>query len=567
MKLNKKQLAVLEYTKGNAVVQAGPGTGKTTTLIAYAENLVNESIATPDEILILMFNVSVKDEIKDRQGDANNQKAIVHTFHSFGLSIIRSHYKTLGFTAPPTQGNKGYTKNQVTFKEMLSLPLELAKSHPAIFKKEIAKYKYLLVDEVQDINKQQMQLIIRLSKLINNTLLFGDKKQAINGFLNNDINYWERLETRLRPRPKQFQLTITHRLPEATLPFINRVGHAISRDDEPLVTNSKKIIYKKIKSKNKKKNKDTYKNDQAEFIASRIKKLIEDKGVQPKQIVCLGNTRKQLSQLYNALDGYGLHTDRLFINRTTEKHLLMVREILSLSLWYREHKRQRNHTLHKEFDAFIKQLLLLLGTDKASRRSITQSIKDNGLEGFHVNSADDKLYRDLLSFRKTVKSVADSNEPERAIQIVISFLSPLLKRQYDKKGDKTWKLLMRQDLSDLKVISRRYDCLSDDVIDALRLPPIQKGDRVQLSTCNHAKGKEWDYVFVIHVVEGVFPHHKSLKDNKKLAKERMKFYVAITRHRKRLCIIKCPIREIGYTRDGMKISGKHFSKPSQFMKI
>jgi len=46
MKLNKKQLAVLEYTKGNAVVQAGPGTGKTTTLIAYSGNLIDNHTIT-----------------------------------------------------------------------------------------------------------------------------------------------------------------------------------------------------------------------------------------------------------------------------------------------------------------------------------------------------------------------------------------------------------------------------------------------------------------------------------------------------------------------------------------
>jgi len=563
MNLNEEQLAVLEHTKGNVITQAGPGTGKTTTLNAYTDNLIDIQNIAANQILTLMFNKSIRKEIKNRQSKTNMQST-VHTFHSFSLSLVSDHYKLLGFTARPTTTTKGTKrKNQISYNEMLSLALKLAKSHPKQFKKSVGHYQYLLVDELQDVNKQHTQLILHLSKHIDNVIMFGDKKQAINGFMGADIKYWKQLEEKLRP--KSFQLTTTYRLDDVSLPFINRVGKEIAPNDLPLVSNNKngkKIIYRRNTEDS-----PIDKNKQAEFIADRITKLIVH-GIAPNQIVCLGRTNKQLVQLYNALLGHGLHTDRLYIDRTTTVHLTMVKQILSLSLWYKAHKRQRNHTLHVHFPVLIKKLLKLLGVNnKQDRLVITESIKEEGLEGFHVsNDINETLYRDLLSFRKTVNNIAECDEPERAIQIIIFFLSPVLKRHYNQKGDNRFKLFMRQDLSDLKVISRGYDCLSIDVVDALRLPSIQTGDRVQLATCNYAKGKEWDYVFVIHVVDGVFPHYKSKKDDDKLDEELRLFYVAVTRHREQLCLIECPLHERGYTHISNTYS-RGFIEPSHFMEI
>jgi len=41
MNLNEEQLAVLEHTKGDAIAQAGPDTGKTTPLTAYNDNQID----------------------------------------------------------------------------------------------------------------------------------------------------------------------------------------------------------------------------------------------------------------------------------------------------------------------------------------------------------------------------------------------------------------------------------------------------------------------------------------------------------------------------------------------
>ena len=56
-------------------------------------------------------------------------------------------------------------------------------------------------------------------------------------------------------------------------------------------------------------------------------------------------------------------------------------------------------------------------------------------------------------------------------------------------------------------------------------------------TMHAVKGLEFDYVFVVGVEEGLFPHLNSMNSEEELEEERRLAYVAITRARKKLYII------------------------------
>ena len=62
-------------------------------------------------------------------------------------------------------------------------------------------------------------------------------------------------------------------------------------------------------------------------------------------------------------------------------------------------------------------------------------------------------------------------------------------------------------------------------------------DKVTLMTMHAVKGLEFDYVFVVGVEEGLFPHLNSMNSEEELEEERRLCYVAITRARKKLYII------------------------------
>ena len=82
MELSGEQLAVLQSNKQHLIVNAGPGTGKTTLLLNIAKHRTNE------KHLILCFNSAIKEEIKEKLNKQNILNADVYTFHSLAFNFF-----------------------------------------------------------------------------------------------------------------------------------------------------------------------------------------------------------------------------------------------------------------------------------------------------------------------------------------------------------------------------------------------------------------------------------------------------------------------------------------------
>ncbi|MER5482797.1 UvrD-helicase domain-containing protein [Streptomyces sp. NPDC002812] len=99
--LDAAQRAVVEHTGGPLLVLAGPGTGKTTTLVEAVAARV-ESGTDPARILILTFSRKAAVELRDRTalrlGGARAPQAT--TFHSFCYGLVRAHQDTELFADP-----------------------------------------------------------------------------------------------------------------------------------------------------------------------------------------------------------------------------------------------------------------------------------------------------------------------------------------------------------------------------------------------------------------------------------------------------------------------------------
>lgn len=84
-------------------LQAGPGTGKTRTLVKRVRSLLSDGI-DPASILILTFSNRAAGELAERIGaDSPIEAARIWTgtFHAFGLDLVRRHHDQLGLSPNP----------------------------------------------------------------------------------------------------------------------------------------------------------------------------------------------------------------------------------------------------------------------------------------------------------------------------------------------------------------------------------------------------------------------------------------------------------------------------------
>jgi superfamily I DNA/RNA helicase len=256
--LNAEQQRVCTYEGGSQVVVAGPGTGKTRTLLHRIAHLIDVKGVKPTSILALTFSNRAAQEIRDRittlcphMPPENAPK--VTTFHKLGYGLIREHFSRLGFPAAPavmsederkrrllfeaakrsgddirtndielsaiariaagepmvhpaqflaaidtreaSAARRRYQDALVDFCDLLLFPLFLFSEDDAIRTHYRAQWPCIFVDEYQDINALQYRLITLLCDASHEICAIGDPDQAIYGFRGADPSYFLRFQS------------------------------------------------------------------------------------------------------------------------------------------------------------------------------------------------------------------------------------------------------------------------------------------------------------------------------------------------------------------------------------
>ncbi|WP_309710571.1 UvrD-helicase domain-containing protein, partial [Armatimonas sp.] len=102
--LDDSQEAAAKADYGPLLVGAGPGTGKTRTLTARVLFLVREKNVRPENILALTFSRKAAAEMQERiasEDETIAARAAITTFHSYGLDLLRRHWKLAGLPPRP----------------------------------------------------------------------------------------------------------------------------------------------------------------------------------------------------------------------------------------------------------------------------------------------------------------------------------------------------------------------------------------------------------------------------------------------------------------------------------
>jgi uncharacterized protein (TIGR00375 family) len=249
---NLEQEAAIAHGEGPLLIVAGPGTGKTRTLVERVARLVRTRVAEPAEITAITFTRKAATELRERLARMLGARAdgvSVQTFHALGLDLLRAHAAAAGLpphfaildeagrhvlltqvhaetgecalsparvagaisaakaalVAPADAAPElvaiyaAYEKalasaGAVDFDDLVARAVRLLETDEVALTSARRRCRYLLVDEYQDINAAQYRLVRLLAPAGPSTNLcaVGDPDQAIYGFRGSDPSYFGR---------------------------------------------------------------------------------------------------------------------------------------------------------------------------------------------------------------------------------------------------------------------------------------------------------------------------------------------------------------------------------------
>jgi superfamily I DNA/RNA helicase/RecB family exonuclease len=128
---DEQQAAVLEHAGGPLLVLAGPGTGKTTTLVEAVARRIEAGLE-PESVLVLTFSRKAAQELRERitarLGTAGAGPS-AWTFHAFCYALVREHAPA-ALWAEPLRLLSG-AEQDVALRELLRGSVELGRQWPA----------------------------------------------------------------------------------------------------------------------------------------------------------------------------------------------------------------------------------------------------------------------------------------------------------------------------------------------------------------------------------------------------------------------------------------------------
>ncbi len=185
-------------------------------------------------------------------------------------------------------------KSYLDFDDLLIETINLLENHAEIRTLFQQKFKYILVDEFQDVNSLQVKLLKLLATEDNQLFCVGDDWQSIYGFRGSEVDYIINFE-------KHFELSVI-----ITLGINYRSNESIVNASNEVIKNNKFKIEKEIKAIRQSPNKlhifkaKAINEDGVNYVTERISEYLES-GLNSDEILILYRRSKMFSPYWNAL--------------------------------------------------------------------------------------------------------------------------------------------------------------------------------------------------------------------------------------------------------------------------
>lgn len=585
-KLNTAQQKAVCHETGPMLVLAGPGSGKTTVLLCRISRLLERGLAKPQEILALTFSKAAAEEMKSRFENLNGASGVSFgTFHSIFFRILRSRYgwnveqifqeeerrsilrnsieaekwdipdleeyisqffsqlslmnseleQPNRFTPvgmPVEEFRKlyrayeGYKERheKLDFDDMLTQCYQLLREDAAVREYWQRKYKFILVDEFQDVNQAQFACLQILAEKHQNLFVVGDDDQSIYAFRGARPDFLLHFPT-LYPAAKKVTLNTNYRSTER---IVNLAERVIGNNEVRFVKNMKgigeagdKVTFFLAEDAAK----------EAAHIAEKIGILL-DEGVPLTEIAVIYRTNLQGGAFARELYKRGIPYDLRDNSGNVYEHWV-AKDLLAYLLLAE----------NEESDSALRRILNkpkryigkdLLAEAEAMPYTLLRSFfvcpslkgwQEENLENLRIdlNQIRKRTPYDALKY---IRKVIGYDEYLEEFAAYRRTSAQVLQEIADEIMETA------KDCADVRSFREQLERLSLQMKEQSRKKG-QKRNGVALMTMHGAKGLEFRAVFLPSLVEGIVPHEKGMDT---VAEERRLFYVAMTRASEKLCL-------------------------------
>ena len=410
----------------------------------------------------------------------------------------------------------------IDFDDMLSYTWELLTKRPDILEAWQKKFRYILVDEFQDINRLQYDILRLLAQPENNLFIVGDDDQSI---------------YRFRGAKPEIMLNFQKDFPTAGRVLLNDNF----RSTRQIVNAAGRVIRK----------------NQSRFAKEITARGGEGPGV---RILAFEDQQQECLYLLKEMQEYkkngGAWQQMAVLYRTNTQPRLLIQKFMEFNVPFRVRDQVPNlfeHWIAKNLFCYIR-----LACGSKLRKDLLP-VLNRPKRYMNRECLNDEIicWEYMMDYYKDKPYVCDKIERLQYDLKMLGRMGPFAAINYIRhvmgyeeylKEYAEFRRMNAEDLmevlNELQESARVYKTYDEwfaymerykKEMDEMRKRQQEVKEGVHLATMHSSKGLEYDKVFILDAAEGITPYKKAVLDAD-LEEERRMFYVAMTRAKKELTI-------------------------------
>lgn len=429
--------------------------------------------------------------------------------------------------------------NKIDFDDMLIKTYELLKNNKAALDRVRSVYRYILVDEFQDINKVQFEALKLIANPSNNIFVVGDEDQSIYGFRGSRPDFLLEFEEYFS-NTKKVLLDINYRSKGEIINIANRLIEKNTNRYEKVIKcgqgNGAKVNYISPEDS----------EEEAVYIAKDIKNKVQEDYTEYTDFAVIYRTNIQSRALVDVFMDMRIPFVVKDSIVTIYDHWAAQDILAYLRIGV-------NPNSNKDWIRIINKPFRYISKDNLNLIKDEPDFINSLINKCDLHPKQVKTINDLDIYISYVKGL----NPKNAISYIRTTLD------YDRyildycanRKIKTNGLIeilneLESSATNFKTIQEYLEHIERVKSEIVDNKNNKETDGVIFTTMHSAKGLEFKNVYIIGANEGTIPHEKSYeiddeeKKNDQIEEERRLMYVAITRAEENICI-SSPVNKYG----------------------